>query len=206
MIPRLLVVADRTHAESDERLLEVLRDLAREPAPGMAIQFRWKTAPAADFRHLAARSREAVPAAIPLFLNGPADLAVELGFDGVHYPEADIPAHPDMKAGNLARSAAVHDATALARAAAAGVHFVVFGPVFSPGSKQAEAAGIDALHAIAAGSPLPIVAIGGITPDRARECVRAGAAGVAALSPVIDAESPRAVVSRYLESIQEVAT
>jgi thiamine-phosphate pyrophosphorylase len=65
-----------------------------------------------------------------------------------------------------------------------GADYVVFGPVFAPRSKVTalEPRGIDALAEAARAVRIPVLALGGITQENARDCMRAGAAGVAAIS------------------------
>jgi thiamine-phosphate pyrophosphorylase len=63
----------------------------------------------------------------------------------------------------------------------------VFGTVFATASKPAGIglAGLDALRRFAAVTPLPVLAIGGVTPARATACLAAGAAGIAAIAPFL---------------------
>jgi thiamine-phosphate pyrophosphorylase len=64
-----------------------------------------------------------------------------------------------------------------------GADFLVFGTVFPSASKPpgAPAAGIAALRRACAAVTMPVLAIGGVIPDRVAECRRAGAAGIAAI-------------------------
>ena len=64
-----------------------------------------------------------------------------------------------------------------------GADFLVFGTVFPSGSKPqgVQAAGVDALRRACAAVTAPVLAIGGVTPERLPECRRAGAAGIAAI-------------------------
>jgi thiamine monophosphate synthase len=52
----------------------------------------------------------------------------------------------------------------------------------------------------------PIVGIGGITPDRAREVVEAGAWGVAVLSGVWEATDAATATARYLSALSDAAS
>ena len=65
-----------------------------------------------------------------------------------------------------------------------GADYVVFGPVFAPRSKAESLAprGIEALAEAALAVRIPVLALGGITRENARDCMRVGAAGVAAIS------------------------
>ena len=49
-------------------------------------------------------------------------------------------------------------------------------------------------------APMPVFALGGLTPARAPEVRRAGAAGFAMMSSVMDAENPEELFRKYSES------
>lgn len=108
-----------------------------------------------------------------------ADLAREHG-RGLHLPDrAPVAAERDGVV-----CAAAHDRAGLARAAALGCTFALLSPVFPPGSKPGDrrpTLGLPGLSALCAAAPLPVLALGGITPQNAAACRRAGAWGVAAL-------------------------
>jgi thiamine-phosphate pyrophosphorylase len=119
-----------------------------------------------------------------LFVNDRADVAIAARADGVHLrgtgPTVDRVRALGGPSWIVGRS--VH------RASEAAVHrnadYLLFGTVFSSESKPAGAApaGLDSLRsAVGAAGTTPVVAIGGVTPERARACLAAGAAGVAAI-------------------------
>jgi thiamine monophosphate synthase len=67
-------------------------------------------------------------------------------------------------------------------AAEEGVDYLMFGAVFETASKPGiTPAGLDALRAVVAAVPVPVLAVGGITLGRMREVASAGAAGAAAI-------------------------
>jgi thiamine-phosphate diphosphorylase len=67
-------------------------------------------------------------------------------------------------------------------ASAGGLDFLVFGTVFATASKPSVTpAGVAALASLCAAVPVPVLAIGGITPARLGDVKRAGAAGFAAI-------------------------
>src|SRR5690606_40656710 len=67
------------------------------------------------------------------------------------------------------------------------VDYIGFGPILPTRSKAAHepAVGFDELRAACALSRHPVVAIGGLTPDDALRCVRAGAAGAAMIGALV---------------------
>ena len=209
-IPHLYLVAARELFATDELWLESLgrvagalsrlaldRDAARTPgaALGVALQVRIETELGAPL--LAARALECVrrPApALRVFLNAAAD-AASLGYDGVHWPERRIPERVQPQSFPVAAS--VHSESALRRAENAGATFVLYGPVWSPAWKELPGRGLDALAALAARATVPVLAIGGITPERVPACLGAGAAGVAVASGVFRAADPRGALAAY---------
>jgi thiamine-phosphate pyrophosphorylase len=110
-------------------------------------------------------------------------VALAAGADGVHLPSAGLPTGRVRMldpAWIVGRS--LHPGEA--PAAAAGADYVLFGAVFPSASKPAawRAAGLDALGAaVAAVGPVPVIAVGGMTPAGAVGAAAAGAAGVAAI-------------------------
>lgn len=122
---------------------------------------------------------------------GDVALARELGL-GLHLPAHLDPAqhrdHPGL------RSAACHDLAALRRARDAGCDFALLSPVFPPGSKPGDlrpVLGLDGLAHACRAVDLPVLALGGIDPERARACRRAGAHGVAAIGALFEDDAVR---------------
>ena len=71
-----------------------------------------------------------------------------------------------------------------------GADFALFGPVWeSPGKK---AQGMTALVAAIRAAPLPVFAVGGVTPQRAKRAITAGAHGVACIRAVLGSPNPAA--------------
>lgn len=202
--PRLIVVADRAYAGNDERWLAALHAIG-EAARGepVWVQVRAKAYAGDALASLAARAREAIPAGVPVLLNGDAGLAplaASLGYAGLHWPENTTPAASPSDGLRL-HSAAIHGIDALRRAEHAGADLAVFGSVYAPGSKPGDGVGTEALRAITSVARLPVIAIGGVTPDRVRACMEAGAYGVAAVSGILGAASPRQAIHTYLAAL-----
>lgn len=83
------------------------------------------------------------------------------------------------------------------------VDYYFFSPVFPTSSKPDHpGAGLSALRSFsrAAGS-VPVVALGGITPERVAPCRKAGAWGVAVLSGILEAPTPKAAARAYLRAL-----
>lgn len=123
-----------------------------------------------------------------LLVNDRVDVALAAGADGVHLPAAGLSvaaARALLPAGAIIGRSA-HGVGEIDAAAEA--DYMIFGPVYETPDKLSFGApqGIAGLAVAVAQSRAPVVAIGGIRPDRVAEVRRAGAAGVAAIGALLD--------------------
>ena len=167
------------------------------------IQLRAKTLASGVMTELALRIVAAIaPSGGRLIVNDRADVAAASGAAGVHLGDEDIPV--DVARACVGDDAIVgystHSLDDVAHAADLRVDYLGFGPVFESPTKTGvrTARGIDSLAAACAASQSPVVAIGGVTLERAPALWRAGAASVAVISDVERAEDPAALVRAYL--------
>jgi len=139
--------------------------------------------------------KKATRAGVALVVNDRFDLALLAEADGVHLGQSDLaPSRipPDARE-RLAVGRSTHDLAQARRAVEEGARYIAFGPVFATSTKaDAEPArGLEALAAVVrAVAPRPVIAIGGITAERARAVREAGAAGVAVISAVAGSAAP----------------
>ena len=101
-----------------------------------------------------------------------------------------------------------HTREQVERAVEAAPDYLAVGPVFDTSTKATgyRAVGLDLVRHAArvhgAGSVArPIVAIGGITLDRARQVIEAGATSVAVISDLVAAGDPAARVRQFLDAL-----
>lgn len=131
-------------------------------------------------RRLSARAKGTRTAVI---VNDRADVARAAGADGVHVkasgPPVDRVRAFGPKGWTVGRS--VHGVDEIR--AAGDPDYFIFGTVFPTESKGPDAPvqGLDRLREAAAATDVPVLAVGGIDPDRAARCLAAGAAGIAAI-------------------------
>lgn len=199
----LYVVAERSIFDSDYEWLDALATLAGLDSPGLAIQVRTKSEAQESAIRLGTAARQVtLGSKAPVFLNGSSELARNLGYKGVHWPEAMIPeaAHDSE---SLLTAASVHGVSALRRAENAGVNLVVAGAVFDAGSKLAAGRGLQAFTHVARSARVPVLAIGGVTMDRVASCIGAGASGVATVTGVLKSGDIAAAVEGYREALYE---
>jgi len=158
------------------------------------LQYRNKEADAALRREQAVALADASRAAgVPFIVNDDARLAADVKADGVHLGEHDGPiAAARAVLGDAAIvGVSCYDDLDIARAAAeAGADYLAFGAFFTSSTKPNARRATPDLLRQARRHGLPMVAIGGITPDNAPLLVDAGADLLAIVSGVFDAPDP----------------
>jgi thiamine-phosphate pyrophosphorylase len=161
-----------------------------------AIQVRWKDGAPAQVAEL---TRALVAAlAVPVLVDDRVDVALAAGAAGAHLGQEDVPLaaiRPRVPPGFLlGLSIGTPDEAAAATAALA--DYWSIGPISVTGSKSdaGAALGPEGFARLAALAPegMPVIAIGGITPDNAGAVIRAGAVGVAVIAAVWSATDPTA--------------
>jgi thiamine-phosphate pyrophosphorylase len=135
-----------------------------------------------------ARSEASTRVVTRVVVNDRLDVALASGADGVHLGGESLAvaavrpvlaAREDFWVGVSCHSP--EDATA---AEAAGADYVVLGPIFGTASKLRYGAplGLGALERASRQTRIPVLALGGIAPERVRSCIESGAAGIAGIS------------------------
>lgn len=204
--PLRYAITDLTSSLSDapaKRTLRLRKQLERWAVDGVDIvQLREKSLGAGELLALAQAGlailkeagRQAEDSRRPqLLINGRVDVALASGADGVHLPAHPGALHPAqvrelfLRAGrsDCLISVSCHTADEVEAARDGGADLILFGPVFEKrvgGVVVVEGMGLQALrHAALTAQPVPLLALGGVTADRVASCLRAGAAGVAAI-------------------------
>ncbi|HEY2169814.1 MAG TPA: thiamine phosphate synthase [Candidatus Angelobacter sp.] len=195
MALQLYYITDRRQFPGDrhEQEQRLLAKIAECAAAGVEyIQLREKDLAPRSLEELAHKAMAALAGSrTQLLINSRTDVALACGAHGVHLPANDLSASEVRSIfARAGRSEPVigvstHSLSEVASAEAHGASFAVFGPVFEK-SGLANREGLEQLRWIchrteAAQPPMPIWALGGITLENARQCVAAGAAGIAAI-------------------------
>ena len=129
-----------------------------------------------------------------ILVNDRLDVALACGAGGVHLSENGIPvseacrlreeyfAEHNRKQDFLI-GLSCHSLGAALGAARAGADYIYFSPIFFTPSKASYGPpqGVERLAKVCGAVKIPVIAIGGITPQNAFECFDAGASGVAAI-------------------------
>jgi thiamine-phosphate pyrophosphorylase len=128
------------------------------------------------------------------------ETAAAVGADGVHLPSGGSPEAARARLPNALIGASAHSADEAAVLLRAGADYVTVSPVFLTASKPGygPALGIDGLARIVAGTPGPVVALGGITAQNAALCLSSGAQGVAIMGEIMRSADPQATVECIL--------
>jgi thiamine-phosphate pyrophosphorylase len=141
-----------------------------------------------------------------LLINDRIDVALACQADGVHLP-ADSFAIEDARTllgPERLIGVSTHHPREVAAAAARGADFAVFGPVFDTPSKKSYGppVGLSRLEEAARTSSFPVLGIGGITRERTAAVMRAGAAGVAVIRAVLEADDPTLAAQSLLDAVR----
>lgn len=198
---RVIQITDRLAVE-DGALAARIDAAGRGHGGAFAVLLRDKDLPRAERRALGLSLRALTRrAGARLVVAADLEIAREIGADGVHFGAAGraqlAAAATDWPGAWL--SIACHSVDEVAKAAEAGATIALLSPIFSTPGKG-EPIGLEALSRARAaidarGSSIVLVALGGVTVESARACLRAGAGAVASiradLTPVL-AETPTA--------------
>ena len=199
---KLCLVTDRSQTRGRD-LVEVVAACVAAGLP--AVQVREKDLPATEVAALCRRLRALHPAPF-LIVNDRADVALAVGADGVQRTHASLSVTDLGRVADkrLRVGASVHALEEAKQAAAEGAAWVFFGPVYDTPSKRAYGApqGLAALAQVTAALDIPVIAIGGITPDRVAEVRGAGAAGVAVISAILSADDPPAATRELIAALR----
>jgi thiamine-phosphate pyrophosphorylase len=140
-----------------------------------------------------------------LIVNDRVDVALAVGAGAVQRTGSSL-AVDDIRriAGTRLRiGASTHSLEDALDAEAKGADWVTFGPVYDTASKRAfgPPQGLARLKTVAGRLRVPVIAIGGITPERVGEVLDAGARGVAVISGILAADSPGGATRRFLKAL-----
>jgi thiamine-phosphate pyrophosphorylase len=192
-----------TAAEQTRLLLEKMESAANGGVDW--IQIREKDFSGRELAALTAGALRRVPKCCRILVNDRLDVALACGAGGVHLGEASLPvadakrlAREKIPGADFLIGASVHSLESAQAAEHAGADYLIFGPVYETPSKLAlgQPQGVEQLGKICRGVSIPVLAIGGITAQNARDCVEVGASGIAAIRLFQDAGNLDLVLRR----------
>ena len=195
----------RVHAITDELIARrpsldrIARDITSAGPQRIAFHARGRELTGTDHLELAGR--------LPplLFVNDRLDIALATSAVGVQLAHRSLSVADARRLGPhwwIGRS--VHNLPEAQAALAQTADYLLVGPVFPTATHpDREPVGVELVARIAAlGGGRPVIAIGGVTPDRVPELRAAGAYGVAAIRALWDAADPAAAAKAMLEAFE----
>jgi len=203
VFPTLYAILDDSLIPADEPARWVALAAALEDSGCRLMQVRAKQADSRTQLEIAMELARALSfTRARLIVNDRADIALLAGAGGVHVGQHDL---------GVAQARAIcgapmwvgvstHTLDQVLAADQTSADYIAFGPIFPTTTKSKPDAlvGIEGLRAARAATRKPLVAIGGITLESAREVYRAGADSLAVASDLLRAKNPGARAEEYL--------
>ena len=200
VLPRLYVILDAALLTVPES--ECAQELV--DAGVRLLQYRNKKASARELFECSKRlSSLLTPQDVTFVVNDRADVAWAAGASGVHVGQEDLEAEAARAVIGTGKLLGVstHTLEQFERAAASSADYIAVGPVFSTSTKANPdpVVGIELIRRVRVLTDKPIVAIGGITLERAGEVIQAGADSVAVVSNILLAPNPGQRARNYID-------
>ena len=203
VLPPLYVILDAALLTSSE--LDIAKQLL--DAGVRLFQYRNKRASSRELLQASsALTAQLVPQGALFFVNDRPDVAFLSGASGVHVGQDDVPpaeARAVVGTETLV-GVSTHNLEQFRVAAESSADYVALGPVFATDSKANPdpVVGTAMIREARTLTQKPIVAIGGITLDRAREVLDAGADSVAVISDILRAADPVKRARQFLDLLE----
>lgn len=201
--PVLCFVVDRASVK-DGDIAEAVRQAV---AGGVnLVQLREPGIGAGELLDLTRKLKAATRGRALLIVNDRIDVANAAEVDGVQIPEDGLPTRAAR--GLIGRynviGRSVHSLASAQAAIDDGADFALVGTIYkSTSHPDVKPAGIKLIEEITKDSSFPVLAIGGMTADKVDEVVKAGAAGVAVISAIANAEDMKAAAEELAKALKE---
>ena len=203
VMPRLYVILDA------EALVEPVQETARKlgDAGVRMLQYRNKQGSARELLLDASKLAEiARETQMGFVVNDRADVAHLAGADGVHVGQDDLSVEQARSLVGRERWVGIstHNQVQFEAAMKTSADYIAIGPIFATASKRNPdpVVGTKLIRRLRPLTGKPIVAIGGITLQRASEVIQAGANSVAVISDILRAPDPVQRVQQYLQILE----
>ncbi|WP_244265708.1 thiamine phosphate synthase [Polycladidibacter hongkongensis] len=147
------------------------------------------------------------PAGVPLIINDRLDVALAVDADGLHVGQEDMEAAQAraLLGPKKLLGLSVSSQEQLDEAPMGMLDYLGIGACYATGSKDnAVALGLDGFAKLTEQSTLPVVGIGGISIERARDVIAKGGQGVAVISAICAAPSPLQATRAMAEKVRKL--
>jgi thiamine-phosphate pyrophosphorylase len=142
-----------------------------------------------------------------VIVNDRADISMMAGADGVHVGQEDlsVEAVRALVGAGAVIGLSTHTREQIDHALTTSASYIAVGPIFGTATKDTgySARGLE-LVGYAAGRGKPVVAIGGITLERAAQVVAAGASGLAVITDLLTGGQVEQRVRSFVERLREL--
>ena len=204
MIPTLHIVTDDEVLRREDFISRAARVLEAGGAD-VALHLRGPRTTGRVLYSLARALKETAHASGSTFLaNDRVDLALALGLSGAHLGQRSLPPEVARKilGPHQLLGLSVHGGEEAREGLSGAVDFLLAGTIF-PSASHPEGApgGVARIREIQGVTQVPLLAIGGITPEKVGEVLAAGAHGVAVRGGIWDAGDPTAATRVYLDEL-----
>ena len=200
-VPGLVLIVD--HKIGDFLLGQEVSELI--DAGVTALQFRDKLLPPPESEIIARRLFEVINRRCLLIVHNSSNIALSIRASGVHLPSygCSVPETRLALGDDFIIGCSVHSVLEAIHAAENGADYLQLGSIFTSKSHPGvEPIGLSVLREVTSRVDIPVLAVGGISPNNIREVMDAGASGVSVISSVLNAEYPSDVVRQMASEIK----
>ena len=189
--PRLIIIAEHQACVNTSDWLKRIECYTTllVAYPKVALQLRAKNRP-----DLIEKACSLFASCSQVFVNTTIQHAHDLKIQSLHLPQNDIPQTPPP----FSFGVSVHKPEDVLTYSHLKPLYYQFGPIFDPLSKGGKGQGYTPLSQALQLSSIPIVAVGGITPDKARSLFTLGCAGVASIGYMMTHHEPKSAIEEFL--------
>lgn len=196
---KLIAVTDQ--ASCPENFWTQLQRLAASEID--ALIFRAKELPPQEYYRQASQVQKICRAHhLPLILHTYQDTCRQLDTYKLQVSYQQLLRQPWLRSQVQCLGVSVHHADEAVHAAASGADYLIAGHIFATNCKQGlPGRGLDFLGAVCTAAPLPVYAIGGITPANIGQIKKTGAAGACLMSSLMTCPEPAVLVQKLRQAL-----
>lgn len=137
-----------------------------------------------------------------LFINTNVQVAVDVGASGIHLPDNDISVNQirEKTVKDILIGCSIHSVETAKKREVEGTDFITYSPIYQTYNRPG--VGIEKLNKLAKQVDGPVFALGGVTPPRVKDCLSAGATGVAVMSGIMRPTDAEKNTTEYLKMLR----
>ncbi len=200
---KIYVVTNRT-LTAGRSLTSVLEQAVKAGVDGIIL--REKDLLPAELYDLACKVKKiCAGTGTKFFINSSVEVALACAADGIHLGSGSLPLEAARRlVSGKTIGISVHSLEEGLDAQSGGADYVLAGHVFPTGSKHGQPGrGIEFIKQLSSAISVPVIAIGGINHGNAGEVIRAGAAGIAVMSLIMESRDIAGTVYTLKRSLTQ---